>query len=135
MYLNRNATVMQLRVNYPSSILTVASESDCSPGVDWPANSLNYVCNARGSTSSVLMNSILQPPYRSQQGTNISIARVTFTAVVAGSGALTVDILGLAQQNGVAVSVSTPAVAAAGNVSLCLLHVCCMYLAGEQRCI
>lgn len=111
---------MQLRVNYPSTILTVASESDCSTGTDWPANSLTFVCNARGSPDSVLMNSILQPPYRSQQGANVSIASVTFTAVSDGSGALTVDILGMAQQDGTTVSISTPAVAAAGNVSLCV---------------
>lgn len=114
---------MQLRVNYPSNILTVASESDCSPGSDWPANSLTFVCNARGTSDSVLMNSILQPPYRSQQGANISIASITFTAVSEGSGGLSVDILGMAQQNGAAVSVSTPAVAAAGNVSLCVVLV------------
>ncbi|KAL3148640.1 hypothetical protein ABBQ38_014063 [Trebouxia sp. C0009 RCD-2024] len=106
----------ELRVNYPSSILTVASESDCSPGADWPANSLTFVCNARGSSSSVLMNSILQPPYSSQQGPNISVASIIFTAVAAGSGALSVDILGMAQQSGVGVSAPTPAVAAAGNV-------------------
>ena len=122
MYLciNRNDAVMQLRVNYPSSILTVASEANCSPGADWPANSLTFVCNARGSSDSVLMNSILQPPRTSQQGGNISIASVTFTAVSDGSGALTVDIVGMAQQDGTTVAVSTPAVAAAGNVSLCL---------------
>ena len=114
---NKSDAVVQLRVNYPSNILTVASESDCLPGADWPASSLTFVCNARGSSDSVLMNSILQPPYRSQQGSNISIASVTFKAVSDGSGALTVDILGMAQQDGTTVSVSTPAVAAAGNVS------------------
>lgn len=118
---HKSATVVQLRVNYPSNILTVASESDCSPGTDWPANSLTFVCNARGSPSSVLMNSILQPPYRSQQGPNITVASVIFTAVDAGSGALSVDILGMAQQSGVGVSAVTPAVAAAGNVRFCVL--------------
>lgn len=69
------------------------------------------------------MNSILQPPYSSQQGRNISVASIIFTAVAAGSGALSVDILGMAQQSGVGVSALTPAVAAAGNVSLCILPV------------
>ncbi len=107
---------MQLRVNYPSAILSVASESDCSPGADWPATSLTFVCNARGNSTSVLMNSILQPPYNSQLGANISVANVTFTAVAAGTGALSVDILGMAQEDGTDVS-SVAAVAAAGTVS------------------
>lgn len=62
------------------------------------------------------MNSILQPPDTSQQGANISVASVTFTAIAAGSGALTVDILGMAQEDGTSVS-GAAAVAAAGTVS------------------
>ena len=114
------ASTLQLQINYPANLLSVVSESDCSPGADWPANSLTFVCNARGSSSSVLMNSILQPPFSSQQGTNISVARITFLAANSGSGALSVQILGMAQQSGAAVS-NVSAVAAAGTVSSCLM--------------
>lgn len=62
------------------------------------------------------MNSILQPPDSSQQGANISVASVTFAAIAAGTGALTVDILGMAQEDGTSVS-GAAAVAAAATVS------------------
>ena len=110
-------SALQLRVNYPSAILSVASESDCTAGTDWPATSLTFVCNARGNATSVLMNSILQPAFTSQQGGNISVASITFTAIAAGTGTLSVDILGMAQQEGGSVS-GVSAVAAAGTVSL-----------------
>ena len=110
-------SVLQLRVNYPSAILSVASESDCTAGADWPATSLTFVCNARGNATSVLMNSILQPAFTSQQGGNISVASITFTAIAAGTGSLSVDILGMGQQGGGSVS-GVSAVAAAGTVSI-----------------
>ncbi|KAL0035306.1 hypothetical protein WJX77_000193 [Trebouxia sp. C0004] len=109
----------ELRVNYPSVILSVASESDCRAGADWPATSLTFVCNARGNASSVLMNSILQPAFSSQQGGNISMASITFTAIAAGTGSLSVDILGMAQQGGASVS-GVSAVAAAGTITVSL---------------
>ena len=76
------------------------------------------------------MNSILQPPYSSQLGANVSVANVTFTAIAAGSGALTVDILGMAQLSGAAVSATTAAVAAAGTVSS---HCTCTDLLSVER--
>ncbi|DBB14474.1 TPA: hypothetical protein ACH3X3_004761 [Trebouxia sp. C0006] len=109
----------ELRVNYPSAILSVASESDCTAGADWPATSLTFVCNARGNATSVLMNSILQPAFASQQGGNISVASITFTAIAAGTGSLSVDILGMAQQGGGSVS-GVSAVAAAGTITVSL---------------
>jgi len=63
------------------------------------------------------MNSILQPAFTSQQGGNISVASITFTAIAAGTGSLSVDILGMAQQGGGSVS-GVSAVAAAGTVNL-----------------
>ncbi|DBA74582.1 TPA: hypothetical protein ACH3X2_009454 [Trebouxia sp. C0005] len=107
----------ELRVNYPSAILSVTSESDCTAGADWPATSLTFVCNARGNSTSVLMNSILQPAFSSQQGGNISVASITFAAVAAGTGSLSVDILGMAQQGGGSVS-GVSAVAAAGTITV-----------------
>ena len=114
-------SAVQLRLNYPPSVLSIASESNCAPGSDWPANSLTFVCNARGNATSVLMNSILQPPFASQQGTNVSVANVTFTVIGAAgsSGAISVDILGMAQQNGNSTS-GVAAVAASGTVRCCL---------------
>ena len=124
--LKRVASAVQLRVNYPADLLSVLSESACFAGADWPADSLSFVCNARGSSSSVLMNSILQPPYSSQQGANISIASVTFTADkgVTGSRPLTIDILGMAQQSGRSVS-AVSALAAAGTVGVSNMHQHC----------
>ena len=117
---------MQLQLNYPSNLLSIASESDCAPGSDWPANSLTFVCNARGNANSVLMNSILQPPFASQQGTNISVANVTFLAnsvSTVTTGAISVDILGMAQTAGGSTVSNVAAIAAAGIVS-CWLCVC-----------
>ena len=108
--------LLQLRLNYDSAALSVASESSCQSGADWPASSLTFVCNARGSASSVFFNSILRPPFASQQGGAVRVATITFTARRAQMGAVfSVDILGLAQNNGNLKS-SSPAVAAAGSV-------------------
>ena len=131
-YQRVHASALQLLINYPPNLLSVASESDCSPGADWPATSLTFVCNARGSSSSVLMNSILQPPFSSQQGTNISVARITFLAANSGSGALTVQILGMAQQSGAAVS-AVSAVAAAGTVRSCLRLLCTFWWTDHKQ--
>ena len=108
--------LLQLRLNYPSNLLSIASESSCQTGADWPASSLTFVCNARGSANSVLFNSILQPPFASQLGSAVRVATITFKATAVGSGALTVDILGLAQYGG-ASRQSVSAVASAGTVS------------------
>lgn len=114
--------LMQLRLNYPSSLLSIASESSCQTGADWPASSLTFVCNARGNANSVFFNSILQPPFASQRGSAVRVATIQFTAVAAGTGALSVDILGLAQYGG-RNSSGTTAVAAATVVS-CSLPYC-----------
>lgn len=119
--LENHDLLLQLRLNYPSNLLSIASESSCQTGADWPASSLTFVCNARGSANSILFNSILRPPFASQLGSGVRVATITFTATAVGSGSLTVDILGLAQYGG-ATKQATSALAAAGMVS-CKLRV------------
>lgn len=108
--------LLQLRLNYPPGLLSIASESSCQTGADWPASSLTFVCNARGNASSVFFNSILRPPFASQLGSAVRVATIQFQATAVGTGTLSVDILGLAQYGGNSVS-GTSAVAAAGTVS------------------
>lgn len=69
---------LQVQVTFDSSLLAVPSQSSCSLGTDWQSA---FVCNAKGSNSSVFFNSVDQSVNSAKQGTAVSIATITFQAV------------------------------------------------------
>ena len=69
---------LQVQVNFDSSLLAVPSQSSCTLGTDWQSA---FVCNAKGSNSSVFFNSVDQSVNSAKQGTAVSIATITFQAL------------------------------------------------------
>ncbi|KAK9817698.1 hypothetical protein WJX72_000826 [[Myrmecia] bisecta] len=113
MRINSNSSQLnafQIRVQYDSTLLSVASEASCAMGADWPAQPSAFVCNAKGTPGTVLFNSVDQTNNPQKQSANLTVASITFTAQAAGEGTITATILGVAQASGAQVQ-NAPTVA------------------------